>query len=287
MLAKAAAARADMIICDLEDAVAPSEKEAARATICDALWTHDWGDKTVFARVNAWDSRHTVHDVLHLVTHAGPRLDGLMLPKVQSAAEVVALDLVMRQAELADERTAGELGIEIQIETARGLQNVDAICAASPRLEAVILGPADFSASMGMPVLTGGVQIPDYPGDHFHFAYSRLLIAGRAAGIQVIDGPYLNIRDLDGLRDYCQRARWLGLDGKWAIHPDQVATLNEIFSPTEEQVERAQALLAAYADATEGDGRGAVRFGSDEMIDEASAKMAHKIMELARRCGTA
>ncbi len=285
MMTKASGVDADMVILDLEDAVAASEKASARGKVVEAVRSLDWGDKIVCVRVNAWDSRHTVFDVSEIVAGAGARLDEVMLPKTQSAAEVVATDLVLTQVEAAAGLPAGHLGLEVQIETAGGLLHAADICAASPRLEAVILGPADFSASMGMPVLTGGVQIPDYPGDHFHFAYATLLMAGRAAGVQVIDGPYLNIRDLDGMADYCKRARSLGFDGKWAIHPDQVAALNTAFSPTQGQFDRAHALLAAYAAATDVEGRGAVRFGADEMIDEASAKMAHKIVSLGLRAG--
>ena len=130
-----------------------------------------------------------------------------MLPKVETAAQVVALDLVLPQVGAHAGLPVGHIGIEAQIETTRGLLAVEEICAASPRLETIVFGPADFAASMEMPVLTGGVQIPEYPGDHFHYVFSKILMAGRANGVQVIDGPYLKIRDLDGLRDYCQRTR--------------------------------------------------------------------------------
>src|SRR6202165_5067610 len=144
-----------------------------------------------------------------------------MLPKVERAAQVVALDLLLTQVEKKAGLAPGHIGIEAQIETTRGLINVEEICAASPRLETIIFGPADFAASMEMPVLTGGVQIADYPGDHFHYVFSKILMAGRANGLQVIDGPFLKIRDLDGLRDYAVRHKILGYEGKWALHPDQ------------------------------------------------------------------
>jgi citrate lyase subunit beta/citryl-CoA lyase len=137
---------------------------------------------------------------------------------------------------------------------------------------------------MEMPVLTGGVQIPEYPGDHFHYVFNKILMAGRANGLQVIDGPYLKIRDSDGLRDYCQRARTLGFDGKWTLHPDQVTVVNEVFSPTQEQFDRANDILEAYAQATDVEGKGAVMFG-DEMIDEASRKMANKFVKRGQRAG--
>ena len=154
---------------------------------------------------------------------------------------------------------------------------MDEICAASPRLETIIFGPADFAASIEMPVLTGGIEIPEYPGDHFHYVFSRILMAGRANGLQVIDGPFLKVRELDSLRQYAQRTRMLGYDGKWALTPDQVTVLNEVYSPTQEQFDRAFDILEAYTQATEVDRKGAVMFG-DEMIDEASRKMAAKFV---------
>ena len=148
-----------------------------------------------------------------------------------------------------------------------------------------MFGPADFAASTEMPVLTGGVQIPEYPGDHFHYTFSKILMAGRANGLQVIDGPFLKIREIDALRDYAMRTRILGYDGKWALHPDQVAVINEVFTPTQEQFDHAFDILEAYEKATtEGDRRGAVMFG-DEMIDEASRKMALKFVTRGERAG--
>jgi citrate lyase subunit beta / citryl-CoA lyase len=283
-LGKGPSVPADMTFLDLEDSVAPLEKEAARAKVVDAVKNLDWGDRVLCVRVNAWDSKWTSFDVIDVVGNAGERLDEVMLPKVQSAAEVVALDLLLRQVEARAGLRIGHIGIEAQIETTRGLINVEEICAASPRLEAIIFGPADFAASMEMPVLTGGVQVPEYPGDHFHYVFSKILMAGRANGLQVIDGPYLYVRDPDGFRDYCNRTKVLGYDGKWALHPDQVTVLNEVFSPTQEQFDRACAILDAYRDATEGQHMGAVMFG-DEMIDEASRKMATKFVVRGQRAG--
>ncbi len=284
MLGKAPGLAADMVFLDLEDSVAPSEKEAARANIVEAIKTHDWGEKVVCVRINAWDTRWTYGDVIEVVGQAGDRLEELMLPKVESAAHVVALDLLLTQLEQNCGLEPGHIGIEAQIETTRGLINVEEICAASPRLEAIIFGPADFAASMEMPVLTGGVEIPEYPGDHFHYVFSKILMAGRANGLQVIDGPFLKIREPDMFRKYCNRTRTLGYDGKWALHPDQVEILNEVFSPTQEQFDHAHAILAAYAVATGEQGKGAVMFG-DEMIDEASRKMALKFVTRGERAG--
>ncbi len=275
---------ADMVFLDLEDACAPSEKEAARGKIVSAIRDQDWGDKVLCVRVNDWSTKWTAYDVLEVVGKAGERLDEIMLPKVESAAQIQATDMLLRQVEIAAGLPVGHIGIEAQIETARGLINVEEICAASTRVETIIFGPADFAASMEMPVLTGGVQIPTYPGDHFHYVFSKILMAGRANGLQVIDGPYLYIRDADGFRDYCQRTRTLGYDGKWALHPDQVTILNEVFSPTQEQFDKAHQILDAYTHATEGEGKGAVMFG-EEMIDEASRKMALKFISRGERAG--
>jgi citrate lyase subunit beta/citryl-CoA lyase len=285
MLGKGPGIPADMVFLDLEDSVSPLEKEAARAKVVGAIRDQDWGEKILCVRINAWDTEWTAYDVLEVVGKAGERLEEVMLPKVQTAAEVVALDLLLTQVEKKAGLPAGHIGIEAQIETTRGLINVDDICAASPRLETIIFGPADFAASMEMPVLTGGVQIPEYPGDHFHYVFSRILMAGRANGLQVIDGPFLKIREHDAFRDYCNRTRVLGYDGKWALHPDQVTILNEVFSPTQEQFDRAWDILEAYEKATtEGERKGAVMFG-DEMIDEASRKMATKFVRRGERAG--
>jgi citrate lyase subunit beta/citryl-CoA lyase len=287
MLAKAPGLGADMVFLDLEDSVAPLEKEAARDNVVKAVNDLDWGDIVLCVRVNAWDTRWTYRDVIHVVENASERLDEIMLPKVQSASEVQALDMLLTQIEETTSRPT-RVGIEAQIETARGLIHVEDICAVSDRLETIIFGPADFAASTEMPVLTGGVEIPEYPGDHFHYVFAKILMAGRANGLQVIDGPFLKIRELDALRDYSMRPRILGYDGKWALHPDQVKVINEVFTPTQEQFDRACEILEAYEQATTagaaGERRGAVMFG-DEMIDEASRKMATKFVARGERAG--
>ena len=283
-MGKAPGLGSDMVFLDLEDACAPKEKVAARGKVVEAIRTHDWADKVLCVRINDWSTKWTAYDILEVVGGAGERLDEIMLPKVENASQIHATDMLLRQVEIASGLPIGHIGIEAQIETTRGLINVEEICAASPRLETIIFGPADFAASMEIPVLTGGVQIPDYPGDHFHYVFSKILMAGRANGLQVIDGPYLYIRDSDGFRDYCKRTRTLGFDGKWALHPDQVAILNEVFSPTQEQFDKAYDILDAYRKATEDEGKGAVMFG-DEMIDEASRKMANKFLSRGERAG--
>ena len=273
-----------MTFLDLEDSVAPNEKVAARAKVVAAIRDQDWGERVLCVRVNAWDTPWTYGDVIEVVGNAGARLDEVMLPKVQSAAEVVAMDLLLTQVERNAGLPVGHIGIEAQIETARGLINVDEICAASSRLETIIFGPADFAASIEMPVLTGGVAIPEYPGDHFNYVFSRILMAGRANGLQVIDGPFLKVRELDSLREFAQRTRVLGYDGKWALTPDQALVLNEVYSPTQEQFDKAWDILEAYRVATDENNTGAVMFG-DEMIDEASRKMAKKFLTRGERAG--
>src|SRR5947207_4594079 len=283
MLGKAPGLGADMVFLDLEDAVAPLEKPAARAKVVNAINTLDFGESVLCVRVNAWDTEWTYRDVIEVVENASERLDELMLPKVETAADVIALDHLLTQIEKVTGRQS-RVGIEAQIETARGLINVEEICAASDRLETIILGPVDMSASMEMPSLAGGLQIPDYPGDYFHYVFVKILMAGRANGLQVIDGPYVKVRDPEGFRDFATRTQILGYDGKWALHPDQVTILNEVFSPSQEQFDRAWDILDAYRQATEGDRKGAVMFG-DEMIDEASRKMATKFVTRGQRAG--
>jgi citrate lyase subunit beta/citryl-CoA lyase len=273
-----------MTFLDLEDSVAASEKTSARAQVVDAIRELDWDDRVLCVRLNGWSSRWTYGDAIDVVGRAGERLDEVMLPKTQSAAEVVALDLLLTQIELNSGLPVGHIGIEAQVETARGLINVEEICSASQRLEAIVFGPADFAASIEMPFLTGGIQIDEYPGDHFHYVFSKILMAGRANGIQVIDGPFLKVREPELFRDYCARTHALGFDGKWAVHPDQVPILNDVFSSTQEQFDRARAILDAYENATARDGKGAVMFG-DEMIDEASRKMAIKFVSRGERAG--
>jgi citrate lyase subunit beta/citryl-CoA lyase len=276
---------ADMTFLDLEDSVSPLEKEGARAKVVDAIKNLDWGDRVLCVRINAWDTEWTAFDVIEVVGNAGPRLDEVMLPKVQSAAEVVALDLLLTQVEQKAGLPIGHIGIEAQIETARGMINVEEICAASPRLETIILGPVDMSASMEMPSLGGGLDIPAYPGDYFHYVFVKILMAGRANGLQVIDGPYVKVRDPEGFRQFSQRARELGYDGKWALHPDQVTILNDLFGVSQEQFDHAWDILDTYEQATTtGDRKGAVMMG-DEMIDEASRKVAVKLVSRGERAG--
>ena len=285
-LEKAKGLPADQVFLDLEDAVAPLAKPEARKNVVAALNEKGWEGKTRVVRVNDLTTHWTYRDVIEVVEGAGPNLDCIMLPKVQSAAQVQWLSVTLSQIEKTMGFEVGRIGIEAQIENAAGLLAVNEIAQASPRVETIIFGPADFAASIEMPVLTGGIDIPEYPGDHFHYVFSRILMAGRANGLQVIDGPFLKVRELDALREYAIRTRMLGYDGKWALTPDQAAVLNEVYSPTQEQFDHAYDLLEAYRKATDEDRKGAVMFG-DEMIDEASRKMATKFVARGERAGMA
>jgi citrate lyase subunit beta/citryl-CoA lyase len=285
MLAKGPSLPADEVFMDLEDSVAPLAKEEARGNVIQALKDGDWTGKTVVVRVNAVDTKWCYRDVIEVVENAGEHLDCIMVPKVEYATYVTFVDDLLRMIE----DTTGlekQVGLEVQIETATGLTNIDEIAEASDRTETLIFGPADMSASLGLPALTAGLPMPNYPGDHWHHVLSRILIAARNAGLQAIDGPYLVIKDLEGFKEMALRARALGYDGKWALHPGQVDVLNDVFSPTQEEFEKAAAILEAYAHATDVELKGAVMFG-DEMIDEASRKMAERLAARGRAAGMA
>ena len=282
-LAKAAGLEADEVFLDLEDAVAPGEKERARGMVIAALREQDFGGTTVVVRVNGTDTPHYYRDLIDVVEQAGDRLDAVMLPKVRTPGDVEMTDKLLRQIELARGFDVGRIGIEAQIEDATGLIACEAIAAASPRMETLIFGPGDYSAAVGIPVTTIGGAPEGYPGDHLNYVFSRLVVAARAAGIQAIDGPYAAFDDDEGLHTRARMARALGMDGKWTIHPRQIATVNEVFTPTREEWERAEALLAAYRDAHES-GRGAAMFDG-EMIDEANRKMAERVARAGEAAG--
>ena len=282
-LAKAASLDADEVFLDLEDAVAESEKARARELVVGALRDQDFGRATVVVRVNGTDTPHYYRDLIDVVEQAGDRLHAIMLPKVRTPGDVEMTDKLLTGIELARGLPAGAIGIEAQIEDATGLLACEAIAAASPRMETLIFGPGDYSAAVGIPITTIGGTPDHYPGDHLNYVYSRLVVAARAAGIQAIDGPYAAFDDEDGLRARARLARALGMDGKWTIHPRQIPVVNEVFTPTREEWERAEALLAAYRDAADA-GRGAAMFDG-EMIDEANRKMAERLAEAGRAAG--
>src|SRR3954469_1459113 len=282
-LAKATALEADEVFLDLEDAVAASEKDRARELVIAALREQDFGSKTVVVRVNGTDTPHYYRDLIAVVEAVGDRIDAVMLPKVRTPGDVEMTDKLLTQIEIARGLEVGRIGIEAQIEDATGMIAREGIAAASPRMETLIFGPGDYSAAVGIPITTIGATPDGYPGEHLHYVYSRLVVAARAAGIQAIDGPYGNIKDADGLRSRARLARALGLDGKWTIHPGQIDTVNEVFSPARSQWERAEAMLSAYEQAHR-DGAGAAVF-EGEMIDEANRKMAERIALAGRAAG--
>ena len=274
----------DALFLDLEDAVAPAAKVDARAQIVAALKQGGWQAPTITVRVNDWDTPWTTADVLEVVGGAGAHIDAIVLPKVRTAEQVIALDMVLGQAEASVGLPVGRIGLEVQIEEAQGLQQVDAIAAASPRLETLVFGPGDFMASMGMRGLSVGSQIDGYDADAFHYVLSRILVAARANSLQAIDGPYVSIRDLPGFRKSAAKSAALGYDGKWVVHPSQVAAGNELFTPDPSQVERAERIVDAYSKATAvaGGAVGAIVV-DDEMVDEAGLKVAQAILTNAGR----
>ncbi|MGI8311979.1 HpcH/HpaI aldolase/citrate lyase family protein [Saccharopolyspora hattusasensis] len=287
MIDKARGLAVDQVFLDLEDACAPLEKPGARKNITTAFTEGGWEGKTRVVRVNDLSTQWAYRDVIEVVEGAGADLDCIMLPKVQTAAHVVWLDVLLTQIEAATGLESGRIGIEAQIEDARGLQNVDAIAEASPRLETIIFGPADFMASTNMRGFVVGDQPLGYDiGDAFHYPLARILMAARANGLQAIDGPYVQIRDKAGFRKVAGRSAALGYDGKWVLHPGQVDAANAVFSPRQEDYDHAENILDAYAWSTSeaGGARGAVMLG-DEMIDEASRKMALVIAGQGRVAG--
>ena len=283
MLSNAASLPADEVMLDLEDSVAPSVKVTARGAVVDALRDHRWDHKTVSVRINSVASQWAGYDLLHVVGEAGEHLDCVVVPKVEHAHEVMFVDHWLRMIE-SDRKLDRPIGIEAQIETALGLARVNEIASSSPRLEALVFGPADMSASLGIPTVSLGAPLDGYPGDHWHWALESILVAARASGLQAVDGPYLSIDDLDGFREMATRSNALGYDGKWALHPSQIEVVNEVFTPPQNVYERAEAVLDAYRSSIENEERGAVMFG-DEMIDEASRKMAVRLAERGRAAG--
>jgi citrate lyase subunit beta/citryl-CoA lyase len=286
MIDKAKGLAADEVFLDLEDAVAADAKAAARTTVAAALAEPGWAGQLRGVRVNDWTTPWTHADVIEVVSGAGAHLDVVVLPKVSEVSHVAALDLLLTQLELAGGLEVGRIGIEAQIEDARGLREIDAI-AAHPRVHALVLGPADLMASLNMRTLVVGEQ-PEgyYVGDAYHHVLMTILVAARANGIAAIDGPYLKIRDIEAFRRVAARSAALGYDGKWVLHPDQIAAGNEIFSPRQQDYDHAELILEAYEwhTSSAGGARGAVMLG-EEMIDEASRKMALVIAGKGRAAG--
>ncbi len=280
LFAKALAGDADYVFLDLEDAVSPNEKVAARAQAIAGLRDHDWRGrgKTISLRINGLDTHYMYRDVVDVVEAAGDRLDTVLIPKVGTASDVYMVDALLTQIEDAHGRTdlPRRVGIEVLIETALGMANVEAIAQSSRRLEAMHFGVADYAASLRARTVSIGGLNPDYPGDQWHASLTRMIVACRAYGLRPIDGPFGDFQDPDGYRAAARRAAALGVEGKWAIHPSQIALANEVFTPTTPEVDRARRILVAIDEAAAG-GRGAAQLDG-KMIDAASARMARNVV---------
>ncbi|WP_189029326.1 HpcH/HpaI aldolase/citrate lyase family protein [Nocardia rhizosphaerihabitans] len=285
MIAKSQGLQVDQIFLDLEDSVAPIAKDDARERVVEALLTGEWLAPTKVVRVNDVSTPWAYQDVVRVVEGAGAEIDCIMLPKVESAAQVAWLDILLTQIEKARGLQVGRIGIEAQIESAEGLVHVDEI-AANPRVETIVFGPADFMASINMRSLVVGDQPPGYEADAYHYILMRILMAARAHKKQAIDGPYGRIQDVEGYTRAAQRSAALGFDGKWVLHPAQIDAANETYAVSQADYDRAEQILQAYEYYTSaaGGGLGAVMLG-DEMIDEASRKMAVPIALKGRAAG--
>lgn len=277
MLQKGAESNADHVFCDLEDAVAPSVKVEARSKIAWALNNLDWGKKVRCVRINDVTTEWCHGDIIEIVEKAGANLDTIMLTKPFNAADVLFLDSMLNQLEkkLKLER---KIGIEVLIEEVQALQNVEAIATCTPRMEALIFGMGDYSGSQGIDTKDIG-ESGNYPGDIFHFARFRITMAARAAGVDAIDGPYANFKNEAGYRVEALRARSLGMVGKWAIHPSQIAPALDVFSPNPEEVARSRKMAAAYYEA-EAKGLGAVQVDG-VMIDVAVLRLVKNTLDKA------
>ena len=292
MFEKAATSKADVVFLDLEDAVAPDDKEQARKNIIQALNDIDWGKKTMTLRINGLDTHYCYRDVVDVV-EACPRLDTILIPKVGVPQDVYAIDMLVTQIEQYKKREK-KLGFELLIETALGMANVEAIAQSSKRLEAMSFGVADYAASTrARTTVIGGVN-PDYGvltdkdssgnreyywADQWHAAQTRMMVACRAYGLRPIDGPFGDFNDAEGYKAAAKRAAVLGYEGKWAIHPSQIDLANEVFTPSEAEVTKARRILDAMAQAAK-EGKGAVSLDG-RLIDIASIRMAEALIEKA------
>jgi len=291
---KAAKSEADVICMDLEDAVVVGDKPEARKNIIGALNDIDWGDKFVTVRINGLDTHFCYRDVIDVMEQGGERLDAIMVPKVGVGADLYAIDMLISQCEWATGRKK-KAGIEVIIESALGIENVNEIAAASPRLQTMHFGAADYAASTGMRTTNIGGSNADYTvltdgepsererhwGDMWHYMLARIVAAARAHGVTPIDGPFGNFNDDEGFQNQATRTAVLGCEGKWAIHPKQVPLANAIYTPPAKEVERARAILAAMAEA-EGKGLGAATLDG-MLIDAASIRQAQVIVSKAEQ----
>lgn len=279
MFDKALSSDADYVFLDLEDAVAPGDKEQARRNVIEALNDLDWrgAGKTVSVRVNGIDTHYFYRDMVDVLEQAGHKLDTVLLPKAGVAADIYLADALTTQISAA-KTIAHEIGLEALIETALGMANVEQIAVASRRLEALHFGVADLAASLRARTVNIGGLNPDYPGDQWHSGLVRLATACRAYGLRPVDGPFGDFNDPDGFLAAARRAAALGFEGKWAIHPSQVDLANQVFSPSDAEVERARRILQAL-DEAKAEGRGAAQLDG-RMIDAASARMAANVVSI-------
>lgn len=281
MIAKAASLDVDHLFLDLEDAVAPSAKVTARAQIVDALNTLDFGRSVRCVRINDLDTHYAYEDIITVVEGAGENLDTILVPKVRSACDVRFVDRLVGQIE----RKLGlkrRIGIEVLIEEAEAIMRVEEIAGASERLEALIFGMGDYSASQGIDprAISGDTG---YPGDIWHYARFKMIVAARSHGLDAVDGPFVNFKDPDWFRTECVRAKQLGAVGKWAIHPSQVAIAQEVFSPSQDEVDKAYKAVAAYREA-QAQGLGAIQVDG-QMVDVATVRLVQRVIESAELIG--
>lgn len=282
MVEKGLASNADGVFLDLEDAVAPESKPDARQDVIRALKELAWGGKPAIYRANALDTPYFYRDLIEVVEAAGEHLDAILIPKAQRPEDLHAVHTLLEGLELAVGLEPGDIKIEAQIESSEGLTNIDAIARATQRLTALHFGPGDFAASLRMPQASIGTMDEwdeAYPGHRFHYVMQRIVVAARAAGLRAVDGPVADYRDEEGLHKSCLLARSLGFDGKWCIHPAQIGVVNEVFSPTEKEIEWAQKVVAAYEEANAA-GSGAISVDG-QMVDAASIKMARTTLDSA------
>ena len=277
MLEKAFRLPADEIMLDLEDSVPVAEKEEARKNVVKALKEGDWGTRARAYRMNAMDTPFAYRDIIDIVEAAGDSVDVIVVPKVNDASEIKAIDYFLSQIEM---RMGFEkpIGLEASIETALGMLRVEEIAFSSPRLEALVFGVADYAASLGMmnKGISGHGDDEDfYPGHRFHFPLSRMAMAAKAAGLAAIDAPYGDYKDMEGLKKSCILSGALGYSGKWAIHPGQIEAINEVYTPAPEDVARSRRILEAYREAQK-EGCGSLSVDG-KMIDAASIRIAKTI----------
>lgn len=282
MIERAPDSGADEAFLDLEDSVAPGEKVDARENVIEGLLEYDWSDTRPCYRMNGVDTRWFYDDVIEVVGRAGEHLDTIMVPMANNPETVATVDNLLTQVERNNDLPVGGIGLQAQIESAEAMTEVGAIARASDRLESLVFGPGDYTASVGAAGLTIGSG-GGYPGHYWHYQLARIAHAAKAEGLQVIDGPYAEIEDTEGFRDSCRWASQLGCDGKWAIHPSQIEPANETFAPDPAEAEKARHIVEAYAEAKEA-GKGAVSVDG-EMVDEATDKMARGIVARAERAG--